>query len=85
MITSTVHQPRSGRRVVRRRRPALDAAYDVALSELPPELRPAMVAYVTAKRHEYEARLVLSTAMTRHGVRWHQVDDIARHLAYGRR
>ena len=69
----------------RRARPTLDAAIDTALAEFDPALRPAIMAYVTAKRHEYEARLALSTAMTRHGVRWHQVDDIARHLAYGGR
>lgn len=39
---STVRPPGS-RRVVRRRRATLDAAYDVALAELPPELRPLVI------------------------------------------
>jgi hypothetical protein len=69
MATQTTVQPASsGRRVVRRRaRPALDEAYD-ALAGLPPEIRPEIIAYADAKQAEYEARSVLSTEMTRHGV-----------------
>lgn len=55
-MATTVQRPGSGRRTVRRRaRPTLDTAYETALSELPPEIRPTMIAYVDAKRAEFEA------------------------------
>jgi hypothetical protein len=83
MVTSgTVPSAGSGRRVVRRRRPTLDEAYDVALSELPAELRQPMITYVAAKRAEFGARQTLSTLMPRHGCRWLEIDAIARDLTY---
>lgn len=83
MVTGgTLPSAGSGRWVVRRRRPTLDEAYGVALSELPVELRQPMITYVAAKRAEFEARQALSTLMPRHGCRWPEIDAIARDLAY---
>jgi hypothetical protein len=79
-VNGTVQQPRLGRRVVRRS--AIDQAADTALAELPAEVRPAVIAYVDAKRAEYEARLALSSLMTRNGLRWRDVDVIAHKLAF---
>jgi hypothetical protein len=79
---SFVRPAGSGRRVVRRKRPALDSAYDVALSGLPVELRQPMITYVAAKRAEFEARQALSVLMSSHGRRWLEIDAIARELAY---
>jgi hypothetical protein len=64
MPTSSTVRSTGGRRVVRRRRPALDAAIDTALSDLPVELRRPLIAYADAKRAEYESRSALSTLMT---------------------
>ena len=50
--------------------------------DLPPEMRPAMGAYVDAKRAEFEARDALSTLATRHGVRWYQLNNLAQKLAF---
>jgi hypothetical protein len=75
MITKgTASSPRSGRRVVRRARPALDQAYDVALSGLPPEVRPLVIRYLDNLREGWEVRSELSTAMTRAGIRWADID-----------
>lgn len=83
-IVASTAQPRpTGKRVVRRRRPGLNEAYDAALSDLSPELRPAMIAWVDAWRAEFEARQALSTLMTRHSVKWLDADRIARELAFG--
>jgi hypothetical protein len=82
-VNSTVQPTRSGRRVVRQARPALDDAINVVLAEFDPALRPAIIAYADAKRAEYEARSALSTEMTRHGVRWRAVDAITGKLVYG--
>jgi hypothetical protein len=77
-VNGIVHPSRSGRRVVRRARPTLDAAYDAALAELPPGMHPAMIAWLDARQTEYETRLALSTVMTTNSVRWHTVDRVAR-------
>jgi hypothetical protein len=80
MPASTVSY-QSGRRVVRRRaRPALDGAYDSALSELAPELRVALVHWVQARSAEQAARSALSTAMTTNGMRWLEAEHIARSI-----
>jgi hypothetical protein len=79
MATVTITPPR--RRVVHRRS-ALDKAYDAVLADLPVEIRPAVRAYAEAKRAEYDARSALSTELTRHGLRWMPVDDLARSLAF---
>jgi hypothetical protein len=68
-------------RVVRRRGKSL--AEDAALADLPEELRAAMVTYVLAQRAEYAARSAVSDHLTRHGMRWHQVEAISRKLAFG--
>jgi hypothetical protein len=52
------------------------------LVNLPPEMRPAMVAYVGAKRAEFEARDALSTLATRHGVKWYELDGLSQKLAF---
>lgn len=84
MIESTAQARHTGRRVVRRRaRPAIDKALAVAFEGLPPDIWPELLAYADAKRAEYAGRQALSTAMTRHGVRWHQVNDTVRELVYG--
>jgi hypothetical protein len=82
-VNGTVSSAPSGRRVVRRRaRPTFDKAWDIALAELPPEIRPAMRAYVEAKQAEFAARSALSTAMTGCGIRRYQVDRLAHELTY---
>ena len=82
-MLGTVQPSRPGRRVVRRRaRPALEAAYTTVLGELPVAFHPVMIAYVEAKRAEFDARSALSSQMTLHGLRWHQIDRIARELAF---
>lgn len=82
MVTnSTVRPTGPRRRVVRRRaRPTLDQACDVALAELPIELRPLAIQYADNIRQGQEIRSALSTAMTRAGYRWHQVDAVVRPL-----
>ncbi|HSZ43995.1 MAG TPA: hypothetical protein VK823_01580 [Streptosporangiaceae bacterium] len=45
-------------------------------------MRPAMVAYVGAKRAEFEARDALSTLATRHGVKWYELDGLSQKLAF---
>lgn len=80
--SASVTRPRAGRRVVRRRQSTLDQAWATVLADLPPEMRPAMVAYVDAKRAEYDARNALSDLATRHGVRWLQLNDVAQRLAF---
>jgi hypothetical protein len=55
------------------RRPAADKA----LSELPIEMRPAVLEYVAARRAEHDARQALSSLMTRFGYRWREVDALA--------
>jgi hypothetical protein len=74
---STVRPAGSGRRVVRRKRPALDSAYDVALCGLPVELRPLVRRYVENMRQGQEIRSELSTAMSACGLRWRDVDRAA--------
>jgi hypothetical protein len=74
-------QPRSpGRRVVRRPRAALDAAIDVALAELPAELRPLAIQYADNIRQGQEIRSALSTVLTRNHLRWRDVDQAVRPL-----
>jgi hypothetical protein len=80
--SSTVNKPRTGRRVVRRGEGTLDQAWSTVLADLPPEMRPAMRAYVEAKRAEFDARDALSTLATRHGVRWYQLNNLAQKLAF---
>jgi hypothetical protein len=83
MAAQVTAQPsRSGRRVVRRARPTLNQAHDEALSGLPPEVRPAVIAYADAKRAEFEARSALSGEMIRHGLHWYEVDCLAQKLAF---
>ena len=77
MITTT---PRSSRREVRRSRPTIDQAWDIALAELPPDVRPAMIAYVEARQAEYGARLALGDKMIPHRLRWYDVDRLAHKL-----
>ena len=84
MVESTAQARRTGRRVVRpRARPAIDKAMAVAFEGLPPDIWPELLAYVDAKRAEYESRQALSTAKSRHRVSWHQVDAAVRDLVYG--
>lgn len=73
-MMNTVCQPRSRRVVRRRARPTLDAAIDTALAELPVELRPLAIQYVDNIRQGQEIRMALSTALTRTGCRWRQLD-----------
>ena len=78
----TVRPPHSGRRVVQRKRPALDEAVDVALGELPVELRPLIVRYAENMRQGKQIRCKLSSEMTRCGLRWRDVDRFAHELVY---
>lgn len=79
MTTMSVPAPR---RVVRRRaRPTVDLAYETALTELPPELRPLVIQYAENMRQGQEIRSSLSRAMTRHGFRWWQIEKAARSLS----
>jgi hypothetical protein len=81
MVERTARAGRTGRRVVRRRaRPATDKAMAVAFEGLPPDIWPELLAYVDAKRAEYESRQALSTAKSRHQVSWHQIDAAVRDL-----
>ena len=82
-VNGTAQTPSSGRLVRRRARPALDDAWETALSELPPEVRPLLRAWVEARRAEFDARSALSSEMTGHGLRWREVDKVARELAFG--
>jgi len=82
MSTGTVRPAGSGRRVVRRpARPAIDQARDTALAELPVELHQLVRAYADSMRDGMQIRLELSTALTQNGLRWWQVDRVARQLA----
>jgi len=81
-VPSTVRPSGSRRRVVRRARPTLDKAYDVVLADFPIEIRPAIRQYAETMRAEFDARSALSTQMTSHGLRWYQVDQVARELAF---
>jgi hypothetical protein len=67
---------------VRRRRPALDEAVDAALADFDPALRPAIIAYIDAKRAEYQSRQALSAEMIKTSTRWRDVDRIAAQLLY---
>lgn len=82
-MASTVKAHPSRRRVVQRRG-TLDRAYDIALADLPPELRPAIITWIEARRTEYELRSALQTQMSRNNLRWGQVEKIGRELAYSR-
>jgi hypothetical protein len=80
---STVQTSRSGRRqVVRRARPTLDQAWATALADLPAELHPAMIEYITTMRAAYDARSALSKLLTEHGVRWSAADRVAHAVAF---
>ena len=70
----------SGRRVVRRARPALDVAYERALPDLPADLRLALQLRVEAHRGEQATRSALSGVMARHSYRWFEVERLARQL-----
>ena len=86
MITATSQQ-RTGYRVVRRKRAALDAAYDVALGELPPELRPSVRRYLEnlrevkeIRKQGDEIRMAVTLAMCGTGIRWQDVDRLVMQL-----
>jgi hypothetical protein len=72
-VNSTVRP--AGRRVVRRKQPALEDAWDAALSELPPEIRPLVQQYAENVRQGQEIRSELSTVLTRNRMRWRDVDQ----------
>jgi RNase H-fold protein (predicted Holliday junction resolvase) len=76
-VNGTVRPPHTGRRTVRRARPAIDQAYEKALPDLAPELRVGLVAFVDARKSEREARNALSTVMTRHGQRELEIEKLA--------
>jgi hypothetical protein len=81
---ATTVQPGRTRRVVRRRaRPALDAAYDVALSELPPEIRPLVRRYAETMAEGQQIRSDLTMAKVPYpALKWTDIDAIARALAF---
>lgn len=81
-MATTVPLSRPTRRVVRDARQTLDAAWDVALAELPTELRPLVRKYAETNQAAYAARYELSTALTRSGsgIRWADVDRLVRSL-----
>jgi hypothetical protein len=71
------------RRVVRRRaQPAYEACWATVLEDVDPVLHPAIRAYVETTRAAYEARIELTTVMTRSGgsTRWADVDRLVRPL-----
>ena len=80
MATASITVP--SRRIVRRRaRPTFAQAYDIALAELPIEIRPLVIRYIDNMREGQEIRLALSTDMTRiGGVRWYDIDGAVRSL-----
>lgn len=57
----------------------------MALSELPPEIRPLVRQYAENMQDGAEIRSKLGSAMTTAGLRWHQVDRLAHELAYAGR
>jgi uncharacterized sporulation protein YeaH/YhbH (DUF444 family) len=65
------------------RRGALDRAYDRALQELPAELQPMVISYAANMAEGQRLRSELSTMMTRHRVRWFDVDQAASRLSVG--
>lgn len=81
-MSATVKTSRTGLRVVRRPRPTVDQAWATVLADLPAEVQPAMRRYAEAMRAEFDARSALSSLMTRHGLKWHQIDRLAHTLAY---
>jgi hypothetical protein len=80
MYTGTANQP--PRRRVVRRRSTLERAYGTVLGDLPEELRPLVLAYVDNMREGQRVRSELTTALSRTGLRWRDVDTAARELAY---
>lgn len=86
---ATVRTSPTTRRVVRRRaRPAVDresrelslSELPPALSELPAELHLLVVRYADNLREGQEIRSALCTEMTRCGVRWWTVNNVAHKL-----
>ena len=81
-VNGTVRPTHNARRTTRRS--ALDKAYDIALADIPPEIRPLLAAYAENMRQGQEIRSALSNAMARSGgVKWLTVDAAARELAFG--
>jgi hypothetical protein len=66
------------RRVIRRS--TLDRAYSTVLADIPPEMHQTVRAYAENMRAGQEIRSELTSMMTRHGVKWWQVDDAASRL-----
>jgi hypothetical protein len=56
-------------------------ADETAVSELPRELRSLVIRYVENMREGQEIRSSLSTEMTRTGLRWWDIDEVARTLS----
>lgn len=81
-VNSTVQAAGPGRRVVRRKPPALDDAWATVLADFDPALRPAIIEYADAKRAEYEARQSPSAELTRAGCRWRDVDPVVNKLLF---
>ena len=79
MYTGTA--PALARRRVVRRRGTLERAYGTVLGDLPEELRPLVLAYVDNMRKGQRVRSELTTALSRTGLRWFDVDKAARELA----
>ena len=78
---ATVQTRRTGRRAVRRRaQGTLERAWATVLDDVPAELHEPLMTWVDARRSEHEARLALSTVMTHTGVRWLEVNRLARVL-----
>jgi hypothetical protein len=73
--------PAPARRRVVSRRGALDRAYDVLLADIPEPLRPYVLAYAEQLRESWRVKSDLSTALTKAGLRWRDVEVTARELA----
>jgi hypothetical protein len=80
-VNGTAQRGRSRRVLVRRRtQPTLDAAWAAVLADLPPVLHPLMIRYVENMQQGQEIRSELSTALTRNGLRWWEIDKLAHSL-----
>ncbi len=77
MTSAAAHHGRRVRRPARRES-ALEKACVTALADVPIEVRPSLIAWVDARSAEWDTRLKLSTEMTHHGLRWYQIEAIAR-------
>jgi hypothetical protein len=76
----TVSRPHPSRRVARHARPALDLAYEVALSDFPVELHEPIRRYHEARQAELEARGALTVAQARFRIDWWKIDLALRDL-----